>query len=118
MQIKKLRQVFIATTDPAAQARFYAETLGLPLQFRDGDRWIQFQAGDVSLAIACAEEGMGAPLNVPTPVFEVADLDTALAELSASGHRTTAIRDMGTHGRTAGVTDPNGAFLVLFQRAT
>jgi len=37
--------------------------------------------------------------------------------LAADGHRTGAVRDMGAHGRTADLTGPDGAFLVLFQRA-
>ncbi|HUI26847.1 MAG TPA: VOC family protein [Candidatus Kryptonia bacterium] len=117
MQIKKLRQVYIVAADLAAAVKFYGETLGLALQFRDADRWVQFQAGDVSFALASEAEGMGAPIGVPVPVFEVADLDSALRELATQGHRTGAIRDMGSHGRTASAIDPGGTQLVLFQRA-
>lgn len=117
MNIKKLRQVFIATDDLAARVPFYESVLGLPVQFRDGDRWVQFQAGDISLALASREESMGAPPEVPVPVFEVEDLDAAVGEVVAKGHATTAVRDMGAHGRTAGVRDPSGAFLVLFERS-
>ena len=118
MQIRKLRQVYLVASDITAAAKFYGETLGLPLQFRDGDRWVQFQAGDVSFALASREEGMGAPVGVAVPVFEVTDLQSALQELAALGHRTGAIRDMGTHGRSASAIDPGGAHLVLFQRAS
>jgi predicted enzyme related to lactoylglutathione lyase len=117
MQVKKLRQVFIVTANAEAQVRFYAETLALPLQFRDGARWIQFQAGEISFALASPEEGQGAPANVPVPVFEVADLDGAMRELTAAGHVCGGIRDMGAHGRTMMVTDPGGARIMLFQRA-
>ncbi|HUI25770.1 MAG TPA: VOC family protein, partial [Candidatus Kryptonia bacterium] len=106
MQIKKLRQVYIVAADLAAAVKFYGETLGLALQFRDADRWVQFQAGEVSFALASEAEGMGAPVGVAVPVFEVSDLDAALHELAALGHRTGTIRDMGNHGRTAGVNDP------------
>jgi hypothetical protein len=88
----------------------------LTLQFRDGDRWIQFKTGDVSIAVAGRGESMGAPLDVPVPVFEVDDLDAAVSELRGKGHETGEIRDMGTHGRTAAIRDPSGAFLVLFQK--
>ncbi|HVN83320.1 MAG TPA: VOC family protein [Candidatus Binatia bacterium] len=118
VQIKKLRQVYLVAADLAAAVKFYGGTLGLPLQFRDGDRWVQFQAGEVSFALASEAEGMGAPVGVPVPVFEVADLDAARAELAASGHRTGDVRDMGKHGRTATVVDPNSAHLVLFQRSS
>ena len=117
MNIKKLRQVYIATDKADLQASFYEKTLGLTLQFRDGERWIQFKTGDVSLAITSREESMGAPLDVPVPVFEVDDLDSAIGELRGRGHQTGEIRDMGAHGRTVAIRDPSGAFLVLFQKA-
>ena len=117
MNVKKLRQVFVVATDLDATLRFYRDTLGLPLQFRDGDRWIQLQCGDVSFALASAAEGQGAPAGVPVPVLEVVDLDTAIAELLAAGSACGNIRDMGSHGRTAMIMDPSGARLVLFQRA-
>ena len=117
MIVKKLRQVYVVARDLEAQSRFYAETLGLALQFRDGDRWVQFQAGDASFALSSAAEGDGAPPGVAIPVFEVEDLDAATRELSAAGRAPGAIRDMGDHGRTAMVVDPGGARLVLFQRA-
>jgi predicted enzyme related to lactoylglutathione lyase len=118
MQVKKLRQVYIVGSDLNAQVRFYQETLGLPLQFRDGDRWVQFQAGETSLALASAAEGQGAPTGVPVPVFEVTDLDQARGELIAAGATIAPTRDMGAHGRTLMVTDPAGVRLMLFQRAT
>ena len=121
MQVKKLRQVFLVANDLSAQVRFYHETLGLPLQFRDGDRWVQFQTGDTSFALASSAEGQGAPAGVPVPVFEVIDLDEARTEIATTTTTTTTtsvnpIRDMGAHGRTLMVTDPGGR-LVLFQRA-
>ena len=117
MQVKKLRQVFVVAADLATQVRFYQDTLGLPLQFRDGDRWVQFQAGDASFALASAEEGQGAPVGVPVPVFEVTDLDAARGQLVGSGATLGAMRDMGAHGRTLIVTDPGGTRVLLFQRA-
>ena len=118
MRIKKLRQVFIATDDVAARIPFYENVLGLQLQFRDGDRWAQFKAGDISIALASREESMGAPLDVPVPVLEVDDLDAALEELRSLGRETGDVRDMGSHGRTAAVRDPSGAFLVLFAKGS
>lgn len=117
MRIKKLRQVFIPSENIEQRIPFYADVLGLALQFRDGDRWVQFKAGDISIALAGSEESMGAPLDVPVPVFEIDDLDAALAELRAKGGETGAVRDMGAHGRTALIRDPSGAFLVLFAKA-
>jgi predicted enzyme related to lactoylglutathione lyase len=117
MRIRKLRQIFIACENPGQRIPFYAEVLGLSLQFRDGNRWIQFRAGDVSIALGAPEESMGAPLDVPVPVFEVEDLDGAVDELRAQGRQTGEVRDMGSHGRTAVIRDPSGAFLVLFEKS-
>ena len=110
--------MFVVATDLDAQTRFYQERLGLPLQFRDGDRWAQFQVGDVSFALASSAEGQGVPPGVAVPVFEVADLDQARTDLAATGASPGSIRDMGPHGRTLMVTDPAGTRLMLFQRAT
>ncbi len=116
MKIRKLRQVYIATDDIERRASFYENVLGLALQFRDGNRWIQFKTGDVSIALASPDESMGAPLDMPVPVFEIDDLDAAVAELRAQGREVGATRDMGTHGRVAMIRDPSGAFLVLFSK--
>jgi predicted enzyme related to lactoylglutathione lyase len=116
MKIEKLRQVFVVAKDLERAVGFWRDTVGLPLAFRDGDRWVQFQAGGASFALASSEEGQGAPPGVPVPVFEVDDLDRALAELRAAGAGIGALRDMGAHGRTAAALDPSGARFVLFQR--
>jgi catechol 2,3-dioxygenase-like lactoylglutathione lyase family enzyme len=116
MKIERLRQIFIATDKLAQRVAFYRDVLGLRLQFRDGDRWVEFEAGDISLALASRAEAMGAPLEVPVPVFEVDDLDAAVGELVGKNHAAGTVREMGAHGRAAGIRDPSGAFLVLFER--
>ena len=116
MEVKRLRQVYIVAEDIDAQAEFYEQTLGLKLQFRDGDSWVQFGAGDVSFALASSAEGQGAPAGVPVPVFEVDDLDAALAAVREAGGGAAEIRDMGDHGRIALATDPAGSRLAFFQR--
>jgi predicted enzyme related to lactoylglutathione lyase len=117
VKITKLRQVFVVAKDLEAQVRFLGETLGLETAFRDGDRWVQFKAGDVSLALASEAEGRGAPAGVPVPVFEVEGLDAALSDLRQAGASIGEVRDMGAHGRTAHVLDPAGVRFLLFQRA-
>ncbi len=117
MKIRKLRQVFVVAKDLEAQVRFASATLGLEQAFRDGDRWVQFKAGDVSFALASEAEGGGAPAGVPVPVLEVeGSFDAALAEARAGGASIGEVRDMGAHGRTAHLTDPAGVRFVLFQR--
>jgi catechol 2,3-dioxygenase-like lactoylglutathione lyase family enzyme len=117
VKVKKLRQVFVVAKDLERAVRFWKDTLGLELAFRDGDRWVQFKAGDVSFALASDAEGQGAAPGEPVPVFEVDDLAAALVELRAAGVEVGSLRDMGAHGRTAAAIDPSGARFVLFQRA-
>lgn len=116
MNVTKLRQVFLVPSDLDAQIRFVEDTLGLEMQFRDGNRWIQYAAGSTSVALADPSEGLGAPLDTPVPVFEVEDLDGCVVELRESGSTVGEVRDMGDHGRTVSACDPSGAFLVFFAK--
>ena len=116
MAVKRLRQVFVVAGSLDAQVRFYEDTLGLELQFRDGDNWAQFAAGDVSFALAGEAEGLGAGVGQSVAVFEVDDIDAASRRIEESGGTVGALRDMGEHGRTQLVTDPEGAAFALFQR--
>ena len=113
--IERLRQVFTHARDFDAQVRFY-EALGFSLQFRDGDRWAQFAAGDVSFALACADEALGAAPGEWMPVFEVASLASAMDAALAAGGSAGEVRDMGGHGRTVRVTDSAGVPFALFAR--
>jgi predicted enzyme related to lactoylglutathione lyase len=118
MSVKRLRQVFIAATDFDAQCTFYQRSLGLDLQFRDGDEWAQFKAGDVSFALAGERERMGAPPGSAVGVFEVANLDEFLAAVRSGGGEHGAVRDMGSHGKSALCRDPGGATFAALQKST
>lgn len=114
--IERLRQVFTHALDFDAQVRFY-EALGFTLQFRDGGRWAQFAAGDVSFALASGDEALGAAPGEWMPVFEVASLEGAMDAALAAGGSAGEVRDMGGHGRTVRIADATGTSFVLFARA-
>jgi len=117
MSVKRLRQVFIAAADDFdAQCAFYQNALGLELQFRDGDQWAQFKAGDVSFALAGERERMGASPGQAIGVFEVTDLDAFLANVRGAGGTHGGVRDMGGHGRSALCRDPAGAAFAALQK--
>ncbi len=116
MSTERLRQVYFPSQSPEVLATFFEEVLGLEPQFRDGDRWIQFRAGDVSVAVASEEEATGTPEGSAVPVFEVSDLDAMVASATAAGAEAGTIRDMGAHGRTALLVLPGGAHVSLFAR--
>ena len=108
--------MLLVTEDPGAAADFYAAALGLVEQFRDGDRWIQFAAGPMSFALATPAEA-AAPAGTVVPVFDVADLDTALRAALAGGARLRERRDMGAHGDLALLAEPAGATIAFLCKA-
>ena len=117
MTVGRVRQVFISARDFDGQCRFYEQILGLSLQFRDGDNWAQFSAGDISLAVAASEETMGAAPGSWVPVFEVEDMEATLNAVESAGGSHGSIRDMGEHGRTVLAADAAGCqFAMLAKR--
>jgi predicted enzyme related to lactoylglutathione lyase len=96
---------------------FYRD-LGLTLKFRDGARWAQFDVGGAALAFSSAEEGAVAPGDGAVVTLEVDDLDAIARDLGARGTEIVRqIRDMGPHGRTMAIRDPEGNVIQLYQRA-
>ena len=47
-----VRMIVLSTDDLDASIRFYTETLGMPLKFRDGDHFAAIDGGSVTLALA------------------------------------------------------------------
>ena len=118
MTIKSLQNVYVVAEDMDRAVAFYGEALGLELKFRDGDRWTQFRLGAGNFSLASpAEAGAGAGAAGAVPVFEVDDLDGAVARVAEGGGSVSERRDMGAHGRSANCADPAGNRFQLFQRA-
>jgi catechol 2,3-dioxygenase-like lactoylglutathione lyase family enzyme len=46
--------IILSTDDLDESVRFYSETLGFPLKFRDGDHFAALDGGSVTLALATA----------------------------------------------------------------
>ncbi|MBN8892680.1 MAG: VOC family protein [Rhodospirillales bacterium] len=112
----RIKSIVYPTKSVAAATRFYGEVLGLPVQFQDGDNWAQFRPDGGTLALAGPREQ---PPEAAGPVvtLEVADLDALRPRLAGAGVRVVAERDMGSHGRTLTIADPDGNLVHLFQRA-
>jgi catechol 2,3-dioxygenase-like lactoylglutathione lyase family enzyme len=108
--IDKLGNVFYRVPDMDAAVAFYAQVLGLPLKFRDGDNWAAFDLAGVTLAL----EG-GAPAGA-TVSLRVSGLDQVVAHLRQSGARVSEPVE-GAHERRAELTDPAGNTLVLYEPA-
>jgi catechol 2,3-dioxygenase-like lactoylglutathione lyase family enzyme len=87
--IKARRVDFIAvpTKDRARAEKFYGETLGLERNPNSTDTWVEFETGNVTLALVDPESA-GQPFQ-PLPfaaiVLRVDDVDEAKAKLTSEG---------------------------------
>ena len=109
-QIERLGNVFYRVRDMDAAVAFYAQVLGLPLKFRDGDNWAAFDVGGVTLAL----EGGSAAGGGATVSLRVQGLDEVIATLRQAG-ATVSDATQGAHERRAELTDPSGNTLVLYE---
>jgi predicted enzyme related to lactoylglutathione lyase len=94
---KRVQNVFVVAKQPASLHAFYEGALGLPMTFRDGDRWIQYGVGGTNVALASAEEAAPATSGL-VMVLEVDDFEGAAERISAAGGQVLGLRDLGSHG--------------------
>jgi len=113
---KRVQNVFVVAKEPASLHAFYEGALGLPMKFRDGDRWIQYGVGNTNVALACLEEAAPASSGL-VMVLEVDDFEGAQERIVAAGGQVLGLRDMGSHGAVLSLRDPEGNLVQLFRRA-
>lgn len=116
MTITRLKTVYIVANRVAECAEFYESVLALPVKFRDGDQWVQFDGNGAGFAVASKEEAATGATGavIVFDATEEADHDTVLD----AGAVLIETRDMGDHGRTHTYRDPAGNLFQLFWRAT
>ena len=112
----RLQNVYLVSERPDELHHFYATALGLPLKFRDEDRWIQYHLGNASMALACKDESAPATSGAVL-VLEVETFDGAAERITFAGGQVLGLRDMGTHGAVLSLRDPEGHVVQLFKRA-
>ena len=79
--------IAVPTQDRQRAAKFYEETLGLQKNPNSTDTWIEFETGNVTLALVTPEQ-VGkpfAPLPFGTIAIRVPDIEAAKAKLSDAG---------------------------------
>jgi predicted enzyme related to lactoylglutathione lyase len=107
----------IPATDIEASKRFYGDVLGLPPGPTDAGDWVEFEAGNVTLAVMTPEthEDTFQPLTPSSFALGVPDVAAARAQLEAAG---VAVGDLWDSGvcRGAGFTDPAGNRILLHHR--
>src|SRR3954469_9539725 len=110
-----VKTVYQITTRMDDAIAFYGELLGMRLQFRDGDKWAQFDAGGTHLALSSPDEAAKGATGTVV-VLEVDNLEEVRKMLEGVGCSVTPIRDMGEHGRVMSSHDPDGNVLQIFEK--
>ncbi len=110
--------VAVPTRNRERAMKFYGETLGLEKNPNSTDRWIEFETGNVTLAIVVPEEiGVEfAPLPFGSLALRVPDLEAAKQRLQGAGveFRDETFDSGVCNG--AIFTDPDGNGLMLHHR--
>jgi catechol 2,3-dioxygenase len=109
--------VYVSNMDAAI--RFYAETLGLRLTNRFGDRWATVQAGPgLTIGIHPASPDYPAPGTRGSVMFgfEIDEpIENAVARLKGKGVRFTGAIVHGNGGSFASLVDPDGNPIYLWE---
>jgi catechol 2,3-dioxygenase-like lactoylglutathione lyase family enzyme len=107
--LRGVDHVYYWTADMDRAVAFYSEVLGLPLVRRSGDAWAEFDAGPIRVALHGVHEGEAAPTGGATAVFEVDDLDEAMAFLNGKSVAFDQhIGEVEGFARFASFLDPDG----------
>ena len=107
-----VRMVVLSTDDLDASIRFYTETLGMSLKFRDGVQYAALDGGSITLALATT-------VDHPMPGHVVigiktADVDAAAAAVETNGGAIVKGPYNDAHERRAAVYDNKGNGLVFY----
>lgn len=107
-----VRMVILSTDDLDASIRFYGDTLGMPLKFRDGTHFAALDGGSITLALATAVDH---PMPGKVVVgIKTPDVDAAAKAVEASGGAIVKGPYDDAHERRAVVYDHKGNALVFY----
>ena len=110
--------VAVPTRDRARAEEFYGGTLGLERNPRSTETWVEYETGNVTLALVdpTAAGQDFEPLPGGTIAFRVPDVESAKSELEAAGVEFPAgVIDSGVC-HIAPFSDPDGNGLMLHRR--
>jgi lactoylglutathione lyase len=107
-----VRMVVLSTDDLEESIRFYTETLGMPLRFRDGSHFAALDGGSITVALATA-------LDHPMPGrvvvgIKTSDVDAAARAVEDNGGAVVKGPYNDAHERRAVVYDNKGNGLVFY----
>ncbi len=113
MSDHEVRMIVLSTDDLDESIRFYSETLGMPLKFRDGAHFAALDGGAVTLALATAVDH---PIPGQVVVgIKTADVDAAAKAVETSGGGIVKPPYDDAHERRAVVYDNKGNGLVFYK---
>jgi lactoylglutathione lyase len=111
-----VRMVVLSTDDLEESIRFYTETLGMGLKFRDGSHFAALDGGSVTLALATAVDH---PIPGQVVVgIKTTDVDAAAEAIEANGGGIVKGPYNDAHERRAVVYDHKGNGLVFYTPLT
>ena len=112
MTERQVKMIILSTDDLDESIRFYTETLGFPLKFRDGDHFAALDGGTVTLALATdLDHPIPGQVVVGIKTDDV-DGDAQAAENAGGGIARAAYND--AHERRAVVYDSQGNGLTFY----
>lgn len=107
-----VRMVVLSTDDLDESIRFYSETLGMTLKFRDGSHYAALDGGSITLALATAVDH---PMPGKVVVgIKTADVDAAAQAIEDNGGAIVKGPYNDAHERRAVVYDHKGNPLVFY----
>jgi catechol 2,3-dioxygenase-like lactoylglutathione lyase family enzyme len=117
INIESVDYVRVPVDDIEKAKEFYGRILGLPDGPSQHEDWVEYQAGNVTLAVMTPEthDYEFEALPPATLALRVPDVAAAKAELEAAGVEVGEMWDSGVC-RGAGVADPAGNKILLHHR--
>ncbi|PXW30923.1 UNVERIFIED_CONTAM: putative enzyme related to lactoylglutathione lyase [Williamsia faeni] len=107
-----VRMIVLSTDNLEESIKFYSETLGMALKFRDGAHFAALDGGSITLALATAVDH---PIHGQVVVgIKTADVDAAARAVEASGGGIVKGPYDDAHERRAVVYDNKGNGLVFY----
>jgi lactoylglutathione lyase len=108
----EVKMIILSTDDLEESIRFYSDTLGMAVKFRDGAHFAALDGGPVTVALATAVDH---PIPGQVVVgIKTADVDAAAKAVEASGGGIVRGPYDDAHERRAVVYDNKGNGLVFY----
>ncbi|MCV7032613.1 VOC family protein [Mycobacterium sherrisii] len=113
MSEHEVKMIILSTDNLDESIKFYSETLGMPVKFRDGTHFAALDGGPVTLALA-TDVDHPIPGQVVVGI-KTADVDAAAKAVEASGGGIVKGPYDDAHERRAVVYDNKGNGVVFYK---